>query len=209
MSRYDKISNTPFLRQRVTMPYCYWDGAFTENELMDIEKYCENFEKSDGEESISEGIAKIRKSKIKFFEKHNSPELNLVFDKFNYLISNINDNYYNFELNGYEFIQYTQYNGDEFGEYGYHMDMITGNAVNADAFLRSDTRKLSLSLILSDSNSYEGGKFTMKFSETEIEIEQIRGRVILFPSFFLHKVHPVTSGIRRSIVAWVEGPKFR
>jgi PKHD-type hydroxylase len=43
----------------------------------------------------------------------------------------------------------------------------------------------------------------------ENEIEQKRGRIILFPSFFLHKVCPVTKGIRKSIVAWVEGPKFR
>jgi PKHD-type hydroxylase len=66
-----------------------------------------------------------------------------------------------------------------------------------------------MSLILSDSSSYEGGKFTMKLGEDEFEVPQKRGRIIFFPSFFLHKIHPVTKGIRKSIVAWVEGPKFR
>ena len=209
MSRYGKISNTPFVRHRVTMAYCYWDGAFTESELLDIENHCENFEKVDGEESTSEGYTKIRKSKVKFFERHDSPELNFLFEKFNHLIWSINDDYYNFELNGYESIQYTQYNGNESGEYGYHIDMMTGDSIAKNGFLNGDTRKLSVVLFLSEPQSYEGGKFTIKISETETEIEQIRGRIIFFPSFFLHKVHPVTNGIRRSIVTWVEGPKFR
>jgi PKHD-type hydroxylase len=175
------------------MPYCYWDGAFTESELVDIEKYCENFEKFDGEESTAEGFTKIRKSKVKFFNKSDSPELNSLFDKFNYLIWSINDDYYNFELNGYDSIQYTQYNGDDSGEYGYHIDMMTGDSIKKNEFLSGDTRKLSVVLFLSEPQSYEGGKFTMKISEKETEIEQIRGRIIFFPSFFLHKVHPLTN----------------
>lgn len=209
MSRYQKISNTPFIRHKMTTPYCYWDDAFTENELVDIEKYCENFEKFDGIETNEDGSPKIRKSKVQFFNKYDSPELNFLFDRLNQLIWTINDDYYNFELNGYESIQYTLYDGDELGEYGYHMDMITGDSIKKDGFLSVDTRKLSLSLILSDSQSYEGGKFTMKLGEKEFEMEQKRGRILFFPSFFLHKVHPVTKGFRKSIVAWVEGPKFK
>jgi PKHD-type hydroxylase len=35
------------------------------------------------------------------------------------------------------------------------------------------------------------------------------GNVIVFPSFLLHGVEPVTSGKRRSLVAWMVGPWFR
>ncbi len=37
----------------------------------------------------------------------------------------------------------------------------------------------------------------------------IKGRMIFFPSFLIHRVAPVTQGIRRSLVIWVTGPKFR
>ena len=39
--------------------------------------------------------------------------------------------------------------------------------------------------------------------------EKARGALIVFPSFVLHRVVPVTSGIRKSLVVWVAGPEFR
>ena len=36
-----------------------------------------------------------------------------------------------------------------------------------------------------------------------------KGSVIVFPSFHRHRVTPVTSGIRHSLVTWVEGPHWR
>jgi len=209
--RYNTISNEPFVRHRITPTYCYFDGLFSEEELILIEEYCDKFEKIDGE--IDSGnINSLRKSKIQFFEKNEHSELIFLFNKLNNAIWNLNGQYYNFDLNGYSYIQYTTYTGEELGEYAYHIDMHTGGYDNMDdSLLRyGDTRKLSLSLILSDSKSYEGGEFKMMLSEIrENEIEQKRGRIILFPSFLLHKVCPVTKGIRKSIVAWVEGPKFK
>ena len=205
--RYNTISNEPFVRHRITFPYCYLDNAFSEEELILIEEYCDKFERIDGGVGGGGGINSIRKSKVKFFEKHEHSELIFLFNKLNNAIWNLNGQYYNFDLNGYSFIQYTTYNGEELSEYGYHIDMHTGIGNTDD---NVDTRKLSLSLILSDSKSYGGGEFKMMLSEIgENEIEQKRGRIILFPSFFLHKVCPVTNGIRKSIVAWVEGPKFK
>ena len=39
--------------------------------------------------------------------------------------------------------------------------------------------------------------------------EKARGTLIAFPSYVLHRVAPVTSGIRKSLVIWVAGPEFR
>ena len=36
-----------------------------------------------------------------------------------------------------------------------------------------------------------------------------KGTVLVFPSFMRHKVEPVTKGIRKSLVAWIEGPHWR
>ena len=119
----------------------------------------------------------------------------------------MNDQFYNFELNGYESFQYTEYDEKYKGAYGYHIDMLTSNS---DIPNMRETRKLSVVIFLSDIGSYEGGQFTIKIDEnSEITIEQKKGRMIFFPSFFLHKVHPLTKGTRKSIVIWVEGPKFK
>jgi PKHD-type hydroxylase len=184
---------------------------FTDSELNDIENYCEKFDKERGLTPQPDDSLSIRNSKIAWFNREKHPELNFLFEKLNFSIEKINEEYYNFDLNGYESIQYTTYDGNNLDNYGYHIDMNTDGYKNLDdpLLVFGDTRKLSLSLILSDSKSYVGGKFTIKISENdEIEIEQKRGRIIFFPSFFLHKVHPVTKGVRKSIVTWVEGPKF-
>jgi PKHD-type hydroxylase len=42
-----------------------------------------------------------------------------------------------------------------------------------------------------------------------VPAEKKKGSVLLFPSWILHRVTPVTKGVRKSIVVWVTGPKFR
>lgn len=209
--RYKYISNEPYVRHRITFPYCYVDNAFTDVELDTIENYCETFDKEKAKTFSMENSQSLRTSKVAWFNRQQHPDLNILFDKLNQSIENLNNNYYNFDLNGYHTIQYTHYDGDELGTYGYHIDMNIGKYEDENNSLSifGDTRKLSLSLFLSDSSSYDGGNFTMKISDqSEFEIEQVRGRIVVFPSFILHKVHPVTKGIRKSIVTWVEGPKF-
>ena len=207
--KYKRINNTPFIRHRVFYPFCTWDDAFTEDELNEIENYCETFDKETAKVfDPTKDLDDIRKSKVAWFSKFQHPKLHYFFDRLNLIIEKINEDYYNYDLNGYSQIQYTTYDEKENGEYGYHIDMHSGETMDDEHMKYSEARKLSLSLILSDSKSYEGGKFTMKLGEDEFEVEQRRGRIIFFPSFLLHKVHPVTKGIRKSIVTWVEGPKF-
>ena len=85
--------------------------------------------------------------------------------------------------------------------------------------LKNMHRKLSMSVQLSKPEDYEGGdlKFNLRglnsSNEDTImspppEFKQ-QGSVIVFPSFHRHRVTPVTSGIRHSLVTWVEGPHWR
>jgi len=60
-------------------------------------------------------------------------------------------------------------------------------------------------------DEYEGGEFQINNSD-EKDAETIptkKGRMILFPSFMIHRVAPVTKGKRKSVVVWVTGPKFK
>ena len=68
-------------------------------------------------------------------------------------------------------------------------------------------RKLTIIAFLND--EYEGGKLYLKVGKDKIYPDTSVGNVIIFQSFFLHGVEPITKGIRRSIVSWLVGPYLK
>jgi PKHD-type hydroxylase len=91
-------------------------------------------------------------------------------------------------------VQLTSYGIDGF--YGWHEDW-------APLLKHHDVRKLSVVLLLSDPDDFEGGQFEF---EGHDPIKMKRGTLIVFPSFLRHQVTPVTKGQRYSAVCWVTGP---
>jgi len=72
-------------------------------------------------------------------------------------------------------------------------------------------RKISMSLFLSD--DYKGGEFDLDIYKPEIDprYESFKlpiGSAIFFQSDVWHRVRPVNSGVRKSIVAWFFGPAY-
>jgi PKHD-type hydroxylase len=94
-------------------------------------------------------------------------------------------------------IQFAKYGvGDGFG---WHLDAGGG---------QTSTRKLSMSVQLSDEAEYSGGD--LEFCAcSQLESRRRRGTIIVFPAFLAHQVTPVTQGIRHSLVAWAHGPVFK
>lgn len=86
------------------------------------------------------------------------------------------------------------------GHYDWHKDTLSP--------IDGIQRKLSLSLQLSDPNTYEGGDLLIG-GPNSVPATRKQGSIIVFPSCQLHKVTPVTKGERFSVVAWVRGPQFR
>ena len=71
-------------------------------------------------------------------------------------------------------------------------------------------RKLSFSLQLSDPDDYEGGNVQLLDESNRSYIApRNRGAIILFDSRTQHRVLKVTKGVRRSIVGWVVGPRWK
>lgn len=101
-------------------------------------------------------------------------------------------------------LQFTEYHGTTNGKYDWHHDVFWQNT-------RPHDRKLSVVIQLNDPREYEGGQFEFRMPHDSTELQGFRhkGSVIVFPSFFEHRVTPVTSGTRYSLVTWVDGPKFR
>ena len=101
-------------------------------------------------------------------------------------------------------IQYTIYDGAKKGHYDWHFDTFWGNSTCYD-------RKLSITVQLSDPDDYEGGDLILdpQYEVPDKEVLKRKGTILVFPSPIRHKVMPVTKGIRKSLVAWVEGPKWK
>lgn len=96
-----------------------------------------------------------------------------------------------------EDMHFVMYNGSLGGFYDWHSDTAVAGA--------RSLRKVSAVLILSDPSNYTGGAFLIKPEQNEIALPRDQGSLILFPSFVLHKVDPVTSGYRHSIVMQIGG----
>lgn len=96
-------------------------------------------------------------------------------------------------------LQFGEYS--EGGHYDWHHDVNWENDGKYD-------RKLSVVIQLSDGNSYEGGDFEFREIEKPSAF-RIQGSVLVFPSYLLHRVLPVTKGTRHSIVGWMEGPRWK
>jgi len=69
------------------------------------------------------------------------------------------------------------------------------------------TRKLSVSLQLSDGKSYDGGHLILYYDEQRYLIPKSKGTIVVFDSRITHEVTPVTRGERYSLVKWIHGDK--
>ena len=71
-------------------------------------------------------------------------------------------------------------------------------------------RKLSFTLQLSDPTDYRGGEVEFLDSEGQRFLApKQRGTMIVFDSRTRHRVRKVKEGLRKSIVGWVVGPRWK
>ena len=98
-------------------------------------------------------------------------------------------------------MQFTDYFASAQGHYDWHHDVNWYGQADTD-------RKLSVTVQLSDSDSYEGGDFEFEDIITNIDFRP-KGSILIFPSYLRHRVTTVTKGKRSSLVAWYSGPHWR
>ena len=103
--------------------------------------------------------------------------------------------HYNLSDEDKELAQISKYSDGEF--YGEHRDFGTND--------NSITRKLSLTVQLSDEDSYEGGDLIFYTGSDKDQAPRGRGSVIVFDSRIFHEVTPITKGVRYSLVKWYYG----
>lgn len=143
--------------------------------------------------------AKLRATKVFWLPR--TEQFKHTYHKIAEMVTNANTNSFRFKLKAFrEKIQYTVYKSDFKGHYSWHLDL----------GINYTNRKLSIIVQLSDPNEYEGGDLQIWVDRAEpVTVEKEKGTVIIFPSYLLHRVTPVTKGTRRSLVTWIDGPVFR
>jgi len=194
-----RSNNTSWSFETDNIPtFAFKQNAFSPEECQKIISLSENysFEKASVKGSKGNNF-KGRQSKICWF----FPDLETewIYRRITDIIVDLNNQYFKFDIFGLnEGIQFTKYIAPD-GQYEKHVDRCTDYIV----------RKLSLSIQLNDPKDYEGGELKFFEDNTGHTAKKEQGTLVLFPSFILHQVTPVTKGERNSLVAWVTGNNFK
>ena len=123
---------------------------------------------------------------------------------------------WNYEWDWSESPQFTIYNKKQ--HYDWHCDSFS-EPYNCPQLpsKHGKVRKLSVTISLSDPKDYKGGDLEFDFrnhplkSTNKVICKDVkpRGSIVVFPSFLWHRVKPVISGTRYSLVIWNIGFPFK
>jgi len=178
--------------------YYYYTNVFSVEEIDKIKEITKTYDMEDGNVSGSIDY-NYRKSNICWLPINE--ETLFIYDTVLKLVIDANNEMWKFNItNLKEEMQFTEYNEDpnEPGHYDWHMDVGSG----------CGTRKLSVSIQLTDPLEYEGGDLEFMIHRSIIKAPREQGTVIMFPSYLTHRVTSVTKGRRNSLVFWLHGPSF-
>lgn len=187
-----------------------YESAFSAAECDELVSLGESaFDAAGAQDGAIEGLAdsgQLRDSRIGWLQRGEPTEW--AFARLEELAAAANSTW-GLDLHGVlEDLQYTLY--DRVGaHYTWHHDGLEPGV---------DDRKLSLVLQLSEPEDYQGAdldflEVAVDYTDSELEDFRVRSRsrgtVVAFCSFEYHRVTPLESGLRRSLVAWVSGPRLR
>lgn len=175
-----------FIEGKYLDEFYFFEKCFSNEEIKKIDQLVENDRLVDG--VVSGKIDKTyRSSKISWVPF--SEKTRWLYEKIGLLVNMANEDMWNFSIVGMrEPIQYGEYSASENGHYDWHMD-IGGKTIN---------RKISVTVQLSNHDEYEGGDLQFMLNKKVDTAPKGKGNVIIFPSYFLHRVTPVTKGFTYS-----------
>lgn len=185
--------------QHIDQTCYYWfENGFTSEEVNLIVKNAAQYPEKTAT-IVGENLANtVRKSNIRWVPY--SDDFNWVYDRLMNYITEANNALWDFNLHTViDQIQYTEYKGNG-GHYDWHLD-IGPKSINH--------RKVSVVVQLSNPEDYVGGDLELHPGNTSFAVPRAKGAVVVFPSFLLHRVTPLSSGLRRSLVLWAGGEPYK
>ena len=181
--------------------YYWFQNAFSEEELTRLYDLLESLQYQDATTigNQDEKISEVRSSRIKWIPQTNNWQW--LYEKLFNMIEEANGTLWNFDLFGTnEFIQYTEYLASDQGHYDWHQDIGPGGP---------SLRKVSLVVQLTEAEEYEGGDLQIWPGGNIWTVPKGKGNVAIFPSYMMHRVTPMTSGVRKSLVLWAGGQHYK
>ena len=170
------------------------DILWVENNIISVPTETGTVERGDHMEDFS-----IRKSSIKWLRYDHFPQFDWVYNRIQQAIERAND-LWGFNLYSCpDHIQHTE-NQSGGGHYDWHMDIGAGALSH---------RKVSVTVQLSDPDSYDGGDLEFLRSPQPEVAPRNLGQVVIFPSYMMHRVTSITRGTRKSLVLWVGGEHYK
>lgn len=194
--KYDK---RPKLSHHRAPEYNFWyfsDAMTPESTKRLIESIEAQIEGEDA--AIGSGKSGIVNKKVRDVKKVNLPSYRGIGATMVGLGMAANHQAWKFDVTHSNQTDYLKY--DVKGHYYAHVDTF----MNPN---EPECRKLTVLIFLND--DFEGGKLFLQNGHEKIYPPQGAGTCLVFPSFIVHGVEPVTKGIRRSIVTWLVGPWFK
>lgn len=182
--------------------FAYKDEVFSPEECDQIIALGDTFGWQRGSTLGGEVTDARRRSDVSWIHWRPQSE-DFIWEKLAHWIASLNAQFFGFDLSSFsEALQITRYRSEEKGFYSWHQDFGPG---------QMSIRKLSFVVQLTDPAQYTGGELELFMAKIEknIAVPKTRGSVIVFPAYEPHRVSPMKTGTRHSLVGWVSGVPFR
>lgn len=181
--------------------FAIWSKAFTPDECDQI-KFLENLQSFEQGSMGTDGHKdnNYRDSDVMWIREDNNSSW--LFQKFTGMVSRVNYDHFMYNIDGYDAFQYTVYDASRKQHYDWHTD-------SHFEYMERE-RKFSAVVMLTGPDEYEGGELEVIHRgnpNDPYRAKPEKGDVIFFASWMSHKVHPVLSGTRKSLVCWITGPR--
>ena len=187
--------------------YWLWEKELTPEKCQDIiDRAGDDFEDATiGTDSLADTRLddKTRKTNI-----HWNNDQDLFDMAFHYMQSANKKSGWNLQVDAAESFQIGQYPTG--GHYNWHVDGLGLDPINApeNKSMHGKVRKISMVVWLNE--DFKGGDFQFHKSHLKSNvIKPKQGSIIMFPSWVMHRVTPVTQGTRYSMVSWFVGRPVR
>ena len=181
------------------LQYFWFDSFFSPDQCQEIISIGKTYPQEGGQTFSGAGgePSSIRSSTIRWID-YQDPNVRWLIDELGRMAIEANRQLFKLDLYGFtEKLQFTEYEGQ-----GRHYDW------HPDIGPNMSKRKISIVVQLSDEKDYEGGELLINTGQMLVPSKK-QGSVILFPSFLMHKVEPLRSGNRYSLVSLISGNTWR
>jgi PKHD-type hydroxylase len=202
--------------------YWYFTAALSSKFCDEVIKYAKEKQEELALTGFLDPDKKLSKKELQDLKKYRNSNIVWLNDQWIYneiypYIHNANKSSgWNFQWDWSESCQFTKYAKGQF--YDWHCDSWESPYENTnDKNFYNKVRKLSVTVSLTDPSEYKGGELEFDFRNNVNGKPNIRkckeilpkGSICVFPSFVWHRVTPVTSGTRYSLVIWNIGHPFK